>query len=151
MVTPEALIQNLNSMGMQPYGSVPPTGYSMKAETWENEGALLARFNFAMSLAQGKLAGVQFDPAELVATRIIDGASPSTAKVPAVAKYSGLDAISALIEDAILHGELSAEQEATIRSQLLDPDVQRRMAASPMDGLRLIVGFTLGSPEFQKR
>jgi uncharacterized protein (DUF1800 family) len=151
VVTPDALIQNLNAMGMQPYGSVPPTGYSMKAETWENEGALLARFNFAMSLAQGKLAGVQFDPAELVATRIIDSASPPTTKVPPAIKYSGLDAISALVEDAILHGELSAEQEATIRSQLLDPDVQRRMAASPMDGLRLVVGFTLGSPEFQRR
>ncbi len=151
IVTPDALIQNLNAMGMQPYGSIPPTGYSMKAEKWENEGALLARFNFAMSLAQGKLAGVQFDPAELVATRIIDGARLPVAKVSPATKYSGLDTVSWLIEDAILHGELSAEQEATIRSQLLDPDVQRRMAASPMDGLRLIVGFTLGSPEFQKR
>ena len=151
VVAPDALIQNLNAMGMQPYGSVPPTGYSMKAETWENEGALLARFNFAMSLAQGKLPGVQFDPAELVVARILVAPSPLAAKPQPTAKYSGLDEVSALVEDAILHGELSAEQESTIREEMLDPDVQRRMAASPMDGLRLIVGFSLGSPEFQRR
>jgi uncharacterized protein (DUF1800 family) len=151
VAAPDALVQNLNAMGMQPYGSVPPTGYSMKAETWENEGALLARFNFAMTLAQGKLTGVQFDPAELVATKILTGADTSAGKAMLAEKYSGLDVATALIEDAILHGELSTEQEATIRQKMLDPDVQRRMVASPMDGLRLVVGFTLGSPEFQKR
>jgi len=151
VVAPDALVQNLNAMGMQPYGSVPPTGYSMKAETWENGGALLARFNFAMNLAQGKIAGVQFDPAELVATKVLVGPGPTAAKASSAVQYSGLDVVSELIEDAILHGELSTVQESTIREKMLDPDVQRRMAASPMDGLRLITGFTLGSPEFQKR
>jgi uncharacterized protein (DUF1800 family) len=30
VVAPDALVQNLTAMGMQPYGMVPPTGYSTK-------------------------------------------------------------------------------------------------------------------------
>jgi len=47
VVAPATIVQNLGSMGMQPYGMTVPTGYEMKAATWENEGALLARINFA--------------------------------------------------------------------------------------------------------
>jgi uncharacterized protein (DUF1800 family) len=35
------LVQFLNRMGMPLYGMQPPTGYSMKAETWVNSSALL--------------------------------------------------------------------------------------------------------------
>src|SRR5208337_2405082 len=31
-----ALVGTLNNMGMMPYGMMPPTGYSMKADTWVN-------------------------------------------------------------------------------------------------------------------
>src|SRR6185437_16813829 len=42
------LIRQLQNMGMPLYGAQPPTGYSMKAETWVNSSALLARMNFAL-------------------------------------------------------------------------------------------------------
>jgi uncharacterized protein (DUF1800 family) len=71
VAAPDALVQNLTAMGMQPYGMVPPTGYSTKVATWENTGALLARINFSTVLTQGKLPGVQFDPADLLALRIL--------------------------------------------------------------------------------
>jgi hypothetical protein len=32
-----------------------------------------------------------------------------------------------------------------------DPDVERRMKTSPVDGMRLVAGFILASPEFQRR
>src|ERR1700677_3107818 len=35
-----ALIGTLNNMGMALYGMMPPTGYSMKADTWVNSSAL---------------------------------------------------------------------------------------------------------------
>ena len=55
----------------------------------------------------------------------------------------------ALSEDALLPGDFSAKDEAVIRKEMGDPDVARRMAASPLDGLRLISGFLLASPDFQ--
>jgi len=39
------LIRQLNNMGMPLYGAQPPTGYSMKAETWVSSSALLTRMN----------------------------------------------------------------------------------------------------------
>jgi uncharacterized protein (DUF1800 family) len=52
-----ALVGTLNNMGMMPYGMMPPTGYSMKADVWVNSSALLARMNFALGLAAGKIKG----------------------------------------------------------------------------------------------
>src|ERR1700728_3974440 len=71
VVSPDALLQNLTTMGMPPYGMAVPTGYSVKSETWDNEGALLARINFSTALTQGNLPGVQFDPGAIVTLGII--------------------------------------------------------------------------------
>jgi uncharacterized protein (DUF1800 family) len=147
----DALVQNLTTMGMQPYGMAVPTGYSMKAATWENEGALLARMNFATTLTQGKLGGVQFDPAALILNGVLDSPDAPKTRAAFAAKHSETDLALALAEDAILQGDFSAKDEKVIRTQMDDPDVQRRMAASPIDGLRLIAGFILASPDFQHR
>ena len=40
----------------------PPTGYSDKAETWVNTGALLNRLNFALGFAGDQMAGAQRRP-----------------------------------------------------------------------------------------
>ena len=53
---------------MMPYGMMPPTGYSMKADTWVNSSALLARMNFALGLAAGKVRGVKVDAVSLSST-----------------------------------------------------------------------------------
>src|SRR6202035_2705629 len=52
------LTRQLNTMGMPLYGAQPPTGYSMKAETWVSSSALLNRMNFALALTSGKVKGV---------------------------------------------------------------------------------------------
>src|SRR5205814_9489819 len=44
------IAQALNRMGMPLYGMQPPTGYSMKAETWVNSAALLNRMNTAIAI-----------------------------------------------------------------------------------------------------
>ena len=59
------LARQLQHMGMQLYGMQPPTGYSMKAETWVNSSALLGRMNFALGLAAGKVRGVSVDSGQL--------------------------------------------------------------------------------------
>ncbi len=150
VMAPDALVQNLTAMGMQPYGMVPPTGYSTKAPTWENTGALLARVNFSTALTQGKLPGVQFDPADLLALAILTSSETSGMKTDLAASRTGLDFAMAVAEDSIFAGDLSAADAATIRSGMDDPDVRKQTDASPVDALRVAVGFALASPEFQR-
>lgn len=59
------LARQLNNMGMPLYGAQPPTGYSMKAETWVSSSALLNRMNFALALTGGKVRGVKVDAVQL--------------------------------------------------------------------------------------
>ena len=120
-------------------------------ETWENEGALLARINFATSLTQGKLANIQFDPANLMALGILTSSDLPKVTATLAEKHTGLDLSIALLEDTILGTELSPTDETIIRKQMQDPDVERRMKTTPVDGMRLVAGFVLASPEFQHR
>jgi uncharacterized protein (DUF1800 family) len=151
VTAPDAILGVLNQMGMQPYGMAVPTGYSMKKETWETEGALLARINFATALTQGKVSGTQFEPANLITLGIVRSSESPKTKVVLAQKHTGLDFAIALIEDAILQGELSAKDEAIIQKQMQEPDVQRQLAASPENALRLVSGYVLASPDFQQR
>jgi uncharacterized protein (DUF1800 family) len=148
VAAPDVLVQNLTAMGMQPYGMVPPTGYSTKTATWENTGSLLARINFSTVLTQGKLPGVQFDPADLLALRILTGSDLSGTK--AANGHSGLSFAIALTEDSILDGDLSAADAAIIRKQMEAPEVRKQTEASPVDALRFAAGFALASPDFQR-
>jgi uncharacterized protein (DUF1800 family) len=148
---PDAMLATLNQMGMPPYGMLVPTGYSMKRQTWETEGDVLARINFATALTQGKLGGLQFDPSNLITLGILTSSDSPKTKAVLAQKHSGLDFAIALTEDAILQGELSAKNEAIIRQQMQAPDVQRQLAASPGNALRLVSGYVLASPDFQER
>ena len=151
VATPDALVQDLNAMGMPPYDMAVPTGYSMKAEAWQNEGALLARVNFATLMTQGKVQGVAFNPGDLVTVAILANSAAHAEKGNASENDAGLKLAMAITEDAILHGELSPAQQDVIRKQMQQPDVQRQMSDFPLDSLRLVAGFTLASPEFQRR
>ena len=151
VTAPDAMLATLNQMGMPPYGMLVPTGYSMKRQTWETEGDVLARINFATALTQGKLGGLQFDPANLITLGILTSSDSPKTKAVLGQKHSGLDFAIALTEDAILQGELSAKDEAIIRQQMQAPDVQRQLAASPENALRLVSGYVLASPDFQER
>lgn len=135
-----ALVGTLNNMGMMPYGMMPPTGYSMKADTWVNSSALLARMNFALGLAAGKVRGVKVDAVSLSSTA---SAQPPT------------DAQQALLtlESSLLSGDISKQTHDTISKQLEDPKITQRRLDDPKraPNVAAITGLILGSPEFQKR
>jgi uncharacterized protein (DUF1800 family) len=59
-----ALANSMNEMGEPLYGKLEPTGYSNGGADWMNSAALLARMNFAVSLAQGRIPGVEVDPSQ---------------------------------------------------------------------------------------
>ncbi len=134
------LVGTLNNMGMMPYGMMPPTGYSMKADTWVNSSALLARMNFALGLATGKVRGVKVDAASLSATA---GAQP-----PADASQA-----LATLESSLLSGDISKQTHDTIEKQLEDPKISQRRLDDPKrpPNVAAITGLILGSPEFQRR
>ncbi|HXX17920.1 MAG TPA: DUF1800 domain-containing protein [Candidatus Acidoferrum sp.] len=149
VVFPDALVASLTAMGMQPYGMAVPTGYSMKSETWDNEGALLARINFSTALTQGNLPGVQFDPNALITLGILTSLDAPRTKAVIADKPTGLDFAIALTEDSVLPGELQSKDEAVIRKQTENPETAPATPASLGNRLRLVVGFILASPEFQ--
>ncbi len=59
------LARQIGNMGMPLYAAQPPTGYSMKADTWVSSSALLNRMNFALGLTAGKFHGVKVDSVQL--------------------------------------------------------------------------------------
>lgn len=77
----------LNKMGQPVYSCVDPTGYADTAEAWLDPGVLVYRWDFALRLAQGNVAGVKVpgsfwdavpkdDPAKLksaLATALLGG------------------------------------------------------------------------------
>jgi len=132
------LIRTLQSLGMPLYGMQPPTGYSMKAETWVNSSALLSRMNFALALGNGKLHGIQVDLQRFA------GDNATLADGPQVL---------AAIEKAFLAGDISEQTHDTIIKQLEDQQISGRKLDDTKrpPNVGAIAGLILGSPEFQRR
>jgi uncharacterized protein (DUF1800 family) len=127
------LARQLNNMGMPLYGAQPPTGYSMKAETWVSSAALLNRMNFALNLTAGKVRGVRVD------TVLLAGDTPPTD--PAVTVST--------MEAKLLASDVSRQTHNSIVAQLESP-AKPGQPPKPADA-NLIAGLLLGSPEFQRR
>lgn len=137
----QPLAQQLQKMGMPLYGMQPPTGYSMKADTWVNSAALLNRMNFGLALASGRMRGLGVNK-----DAVLKDAPP-----PADA-----DAAVAMVSNALLFGDISQQTRDSIRKQLDDPALNPRgktaESARVSDAnLGIIAGLVLGSPEFQRR
>ncbi len=60
----QALAGQLNQLGEPLYRKLEPTGYSNVGADWTNSASLLARLNFGIALAKGKIGGVKVDPAQ---------------------------------------------------------------------------------------
>ena len=56
---PLPLARELHKMGEGLYLAQPPTGYPDDAETWSSDGVTLARLDFALALANGKMPGLR--------------------------------------------------------------------------------------------
>jgi hypothetical protein len=110
----------------------------MKAETWVNSSALLARMNFALALASGKLRGTQADAQRVLGENNMPSDGEQTL---------------AVLESNLLEGNVSKQTHDTIEARLQDPSIaQRRLDDPPRPSdVGMIEGLLLGSPEFQKR
>jgi uncharacterized protein (DUF1800 family) len=134
------LARQLGNMGMPLYGAQPPTGYSMKAETWVSSSSLLNRMNFALALTSGKVKGVRVDAGQL----------SGSASLPQ-------DAAATLttLEGSLIAGGVSKQTHDSITTQIeaagktSTPRKQKETARPP--DVSTIAGLLLGSPEFQRR
>ncbi len=145
------LARQIANMGMPLYGAQPPTGYSMKAETWVSSSALLNRMNFALGLTAGKVRGVKVDMAQLAGT--------SPGPMDAALSLSTLEA--KLLADDVsqqTHDSIMAQMQAPAKDTSPEPQdkSQDRPQRKPADVPRppdasTIAGLLLGSPEFQRR
>jgi uncharacterized protein (DUF1800 family) len=165
-------------MGEPPYFYQAPTGYPDSGESWVNTGSLLARMNFGLQLAAGRVAGVSFDLAAL------DGGREPPSREDALTTYLAL----------LMPERDHAATVARLLAVASDPRLPRRVAeAAPDEGaedpfsryfgdrgrqerdgpppgrllaerrrpgtvrypepspLEQVVGVILGSPEFQRR
>jgi uncharacterized protein (DUF1800 family) len=138
------LVGTLNNMGMMLYGMQPPTGYSMKADSWVNSSALLGRMNFALGLANGKVRGITVDPSNLSS----DPATQTSSRAQADPQQ-----MLTKLENALLAGDISKQTHDTISKQLEDPAISQRRLDDPKraPNVAAITGLILGSPEFQRR
>jgi uncharacterized protein (DUF1800 family) len=128
----QPLLGTLNKMGMQLYGMQPPTGYSTSADAWVNSAALLDRMNFAISLVNNRIGGVQFDQAKLL---------PGGSDDPYASQLR--------LEQLLLAGDISPQTHQTIEKEI--SGAPNANAAATIQTSNTTVALLLGSPEFQRR
>ena len=143
------LARQLNNMGMPLYGAQPPTGYSMKAETWVSSSALLNRMNFALALTSGKVRGVKVDVVQLEG-----GPPPLTDASLALSALEGKLLVADVSKQT--HDSIVAQIEAPAKvpasdQQNKNPQSKDKRAQPKPPDASTIAGLLLGSPEFQRR
>ncbi len=135
--TPMPLVGWVGRIGEPLYQCQPPTGYSDKAETWVNTGALLNRLNFSLALTGNKVRGSRSDVAALLGAD--SSSEPKSALDRAVQVF--------------LDGQASPNTVDTLRKQLENPQVVQAKLDDPVKqvDLGMVTGLVLGAPEFQRR
>src|SRR5712671_1343824 len=135
--TPMPLVQWVGRIGEPLYQCQPPTGYSDKADTWVNTGALLNRLNYSLALAGNKMRGARTDVPSLLG--VDSSADPKTALDRAVQVFLG--------------GQAGPTTVETLEKQLDNPQVLQAKLDDPRKqvDLGVVAGLVLGAPEFQRR
>ena len=131
------LTQWVGRMGEPLFLCQPPTGYSDKAETWVNAGALLNRLNFALTFAGDKMNGATVDLNTILGPDALR--NPETALAQSVQIF--------------LDGQIAQSTQETLEGHLKDPQILQASLDDPVKEVNqgLIVGLVLGTPEFQRR
>jgi uncharacterized protein (DUF1800 family) len=124
--TTPRLAQQVGRLGEPLFQKQTPDGYGEREDDWVNSGALLARMNFAVALAAGRLPGVRVD---------LDTVVPLTSDHARLVDE---------VDRGVLAGAMSDHTRQAILKELGDvPD--------PRAARALAVGLALGGPEFQRQ
>ncbi len=133
---PLPLVMWTARIGEPLYQCQPPTGYSDKAETWVNTGALLNRLNFSLALAGNRMRGTHVEIASLLGPQAAD---PRESLDRAI--------------QVLLSNQASTQTRTTLEKQLADPQVIQAKLDDPVKQVDfgVVAGLVLGAPEFQHR
>ena len=131
------LAQWVGRMGEPLFLCQPPTGYSDKATTWVNTGALLNRLNFALAFASGRMPGTTVNLQPLF--------GDDAGKDPELALGRSIE--------LFLNGQVDPSTRQTLEARLGDPQILRASLDDPVKQVNegLLSGLVLGAPEFQRR
>ena len=127
--------QLIAKLGEPLYGHLAPNGYPERGDAWINTGAILARINFGLLVASGRVPGAS--PAEWTDGRAL-AALPHDAQVDGVVR-------------AILGGEASPDTRKVLESGVNPMAGDSTANATRRGGLETMIGLALGAPEFQRR
>jgi uncharacterized protein (DUF1800 family) len=112
VLNPLPLVQAMDRLGMPVYGMQTPNGYSWKSDEWVSSNALIARMNFSLVLAAGRLPGVRTDwPGLLGAPGDSNMAMSPTAET------------EKQLEGLLLDGPAAEKTRATVLAQFANPTV----------------------------
>ncbi len=128
-----ALAQQIARLGEPLYLCAPPTGFGDSARDWINTGSLLARWNFALDLAGGRVANARIDFDRLL--------TPGARR--------NADEAFSVLEEAFFAGDLSSETRRAVRECVLDNEPGAPAGTDAR--IRPLLALLLGSPEFQRR
>jgi uncharacterized protein (DUF1800 family) len=152
-----ALATQLRNFRHLPYSEPAPTGYPTAAEDWLSAGAMLARFNFALDLTAGRIAGLRVDAWSVLGERRAS-LEPRLTPLWSTGRGRGAAAapVAAAERDALL-GELAATLvERTMPGvgvARLQGVIAGDLAAQPQAPAGLMaraVAIALGAPDFQR-
>ena len=127
--------QMIAKLGEPLYGHLAPNGYPERGDAWINTGAILARINFGLVVAAGRVPGASV--AEWTDGKELASLSHD-AQVDGVIK-------------AILGGEASPDTRKVLESGANPMASDSTARATKRGGLETMVGLALGAPEFQRR
>jgi uncharacterized protein (DUF1800 family) len=123
-------MQTLRSMGHLPYSEPAPTGFPASSEDWVNSGAMLARMNFGLDLAEGRVDRTRPDLQVLA---------------------PGVDQRDT---NALVRGVLASVLPGTDTESLakaLVADLEKNGTGAARARAARTIGLAIGSPEFQRR
>jgi uncharacterized protein (DUF1800 family) len=142
------LVNYLDVLGMRPFHCTPPTGYADGGGDWLSP-TYLHRLNFALSLAAGKIVGVQVNLPELIASR---GGKPEDAR--SVVSVMNREIFGDGLSDATVEAASAPALGLGVMDRLHDLFSTRTHGLQTDAGRTLVskvVGLVLASPEMQMR
>ncbi len=113
-------------LGQPLYTHEAPNGYPETQESWVNAGALLNRLNIALAFGAGRVPGAAVDLDRVVGLN-----------------HEPHDMV-ALVNEALLNGTASPNTLRVMEEQVAQTADRRQARA-------MLIGYALGSPEFQRQ
>lgn len=131
------LVNWVGRMGEPLFMCQTPDGYSDKARTWVNTGALLNRLNFALAFSADRMPGSRVDLNKMF--------GEDAARDPQMALQRSLE--------LFLDGQVDQQTRQTLEARLQDPQILQARLDDPVKQVNegLLSGLVLGTPEFQRR